>query len=141
MHRREALLTVQHDVLAVVVRTRIGIEWFACECLEVFLLAFPEQQAADVIVEKYRTDEVAYVPRLPFELTLKIRNDEAIIKISRYRITRPGLIFRYLLIIMAIISVPPVLLPCENTIPTPAPPSIPPITVDKKASPTIGFVM
>ena len=56
-------------------------------------------------------------------------------------ITRPGLILRYLLTIMAIMSVPPVLPPREKTMPIPMPPIIAPNTAERNVSSINGSLI
>ena len=76
VHGSEPLLPVQHDVLAVAVTPGISVNVLAGKRVEVLLLALPQQQAADVVVEENRAHQVTDVPRFPFELALKIRDDE-----------------------------------------------------------------
>ena len=49
---------------------------------------------------------------------------------SIHRMILPGEILRYLFTISAMMSVPPVLPPCDIDMPIPAPERIPPIIVD-----------
>ena len=59
--------------------------------------------------------------------SLGTMNELAMMITSIRRIIRPGETFLYLLIIRAIISVPPVLPPCVKVIPIPAPEQAPPM--------------
>src|SRR5690606_13874079 len=54
-----------------------AVDRFAREGIEIILLALPQQETADEVVEEDRPHQLADVPRFPFEFPLKVRDHES----------------------------------------------------------------
>ena len=76
VHGCEPLLPVQYDVFGSALPLE-AINGLAGERHAVFFLSLPKQQTADEVVEENGANELADIPRLPFELALEIRNNVA----------------------------------------------------------------
>ena len=50
----QSLLSIEDDVFGVAISV-VAVNLFACQSIKVFLLPFPQQQAADVVVEENRS--------------------------------------------------------------------------------------
>jgi len=72
VHGRQTLLTVQNDVLRPAGILFVGINGLTGQGPEIFILTLPEQQAADVIIQKDGPHQCADVPGLPFKIPLEV---------------------------------------------------------------------
>src|SRR5690606_5788688 len=91
MHRGQALLAVEHDA----VRPRRALETvnrLTREGGKRLLLASPEQQAANVVVQEDRPYEIANIPGVPLELALEVGDDVPAFTQPTYQRSQIGVI-------------------------------------------------
>jgi hypothetical protein len=80
--RSMPLLAVENNMLGIFA-PGVPVDFLARERGEVFPGAFPQQETANVIVQENGSHKIADVRRLPFKLSLKIRDHIAAVSQPR----------------------------------------------------------